>query len=69
MTETRATSPAVPETGISRFTAFLLRHWLSYLTFLVTILYAICFVSGVVVPKAIDTGAKSPIPRKHSPST
>jgi protein-S-isoprenylcysteine O-methyltransferase Ste14 len=61
MTETRATSPAVPGNWISRFTAFLFGT-VSYLTFLVTILYAICFVSGVVVPKAIDTGAKSPVP-------
>jgi protein-S-isoprenylcysteine O-methyltransferase Ste14 len=33
----------------------------SYLTFLVTILYAIGFVSGLGVPKTIDIGAKSPI--------
>ena len=39
-----------------RFTAFLFGA-VAYLTFLVTILYAIGFVSGLVVPKTIDTGA------------
>ncbi len=61
MTETRAINPAMPGNRISRFTAFLFGA-VSYLTFLVTILYAIGFVSGLVVPKAIDTGAKSPVP-------
>jgi hypothetical protein len=32
----------------------------AYLTFLVTISYAIGFVSGLVVPKTIEIGAKSP---------
>jgi len=32
----------------------------SYITFLVTILYAIGFVEVLVVPKTIDTGAESP---------
>lgn len=60
MTETRAISPAVPGNRMLKFTAFLFGA-VSYLTFLVTILYAIGFVSGLVVPKTIDTGAKSPI--------
>jgi methanethiol S-methyltransferase len=59
MTETRAISPAVAGNPMLRFTAFLFGA-VSYLTFLVTILYAIGFVSGLVVPKTIDTGAKSP---------
>jgi protein-S-isoprenylcysteine O-methyltransferase Ste14 len=33
----------------------------SYLTFLVTILYAVGFVAGLAVPKAIDTGAAAPM--------
>jgi protein-S-isoprenylcysteine O-methyltransferase Ste14 len=51
----------VPGHAIPDRVAFLFGT-VSYLTFLVTILYAISFVSGVVVPKAIDTGAKSPVP-------
>ena len=58
MTETRAINPAMPGNRISRFTAFLFGA-VSYLIFLVTILYAIGFVSGLVVPKAIDTGPES----------
>jgi len=41
-----------------KFTAFLYGT-LAYLTFFGTILYAIGFVSGLFVPKAIDTGAVS----------
>jgi protein-S-isoprenylcysteine O-methyltransferase Ste14 len=43
---------------MSRFTAFLFGA-VAYFTFVITILYAIGFVSGLVVPKTIDTGAKS----------
>jgi methanethiol S-methyltransferase len=42
-----------------RFTAFLFGA-VAYLTFLFTILYAICFVSDFVVPKSIDSGVKTP---------
>jgi protein-S-isoprenylcysteine O-methyltransferase Ste14 len=59
MTETRAISPAKPGNRALKFTAFLFGA-VSYLTFLVTILYAIGFVEGLVVPKTIDTGADSP---------
>lgn len=58
MTETQAISPAVPGGWLPRFTAFLF-DGVVYLTFLFTILYAIGFVSGLVVPKAIDSGAES----------
>jgi methanethiol S-methyltransferase len=59
MTETRAISRAMPGNRALKFTAFLFGA-VSYLTFLVTILYAIGFVEGLVVPKTIDTGADSP---------
>jgi methanethiol S-methyltransferase len=59
MTETRAISPAMPGNRALKFTAFLFGA-VSYLTFLVTILYAIGFVEGLVVPKTIDTGPESP---------
>ena len=59
MTETRAISPAKPGNRALKFTAFLFGA-VSYLTFLVTILYAIGFVEGLVVPKTIDTGPDSP---------
>ena len=60
MTEIQAIGPALPGNRILRFTAFLFGG-VAYFTFLFTILYAIGFVSGLVVPKAIDTGAKSGI--------
>jgi protein-S-isoprenylcysteine O-methyltransferase Ste14 len=58
MTETHGIGPAVPDSRLPRFTAFLFGG-VVYLTLLFTILYAIGFVSGLVVPKAIDTGAES----------
>ena len=60
MTETQAISPAIPGNRILRFTAFLFGG-VAYLTFVFTIMYAIGFVSGLAVPKAIDTGAESGI--------
>ena len=54
MTETQAIGPAMPGNRILKFTAFLFGA-VAYLTFLITILYAIGFVSGLVVPKDIDT--------------
>ena len=57
MTETQAIGPAMPGNRLLRFTAFLFGG-VAYLTFLFTILYAIGFVSGLVVPKTIDTGAE-----------
>ena len=60
MTETQAIDPAIPGNRLLRSTAFLFSG-VAYLTFLFTILYAIGFVSGLVVPKTIDTGAESAI--------
>ena len=45
---------------MSRFIAFLY-GLAAYLVFFVTILYAIGFVEGLLVPKAIDTGAVVPV--------
>jgi protein-S-isoprenylcysteine O-methyltransferase Ste14 len=60
MSEARAIGSASPESRMLKFTAFLFGA-VAYFTFLFTILYAIGFVSDLVVPKAIDTGAKSPV--------
>jgi protein-S-isoprenylcysteine O-methyltransferase Ste14 len=60
MTETRSMSPAMPGNRMLKLTAFLFGA-VAYVTFLFTILYAIGFVAGLVVPKAIDTGAESPL--------
>ena len=58
MTEAHAIGPASPGGWLSRFTAFVF-DGVAYVTFLFTILYAIGFVSGIVVPKAIDAGTES----------
>jgi protein-S-isoprenylcysteine O-methyltransferase Ste14 len=55
MAETQFVGSAAPASRALRFTAFLYGA-VAYFTFFFTILYAIGFVSGVVVPKAIDTG-------------
>ena len=60
MTETQAIGLAVSGRRMLRFTAFLFGG-VAYFTFLFTILYAIGFVSGLAVPKAIDTGANRDI--------
>ena len=60
MSEARAIGSDTPTNRTLRFTAFAFGA-VSYLTFLFTILYAIGFVSDFVVPKSIDSGAKTPI--------
>ena len=60
MTQIDAFGPAAPANRIAKLTAFLFGA-VAYLTFLFTILYAIGFVSGLVVQKDIDSGAKSPV--------
>jgi methanethiol S-methyltransferase len=60
MSEVRVIGSAIPTNRMLKFTAFLFGA-VAYFTFLFTILYAIGFVSDMVVPKSIDTGAKSPV--------
>lgn len=59
MTEVQSISPEVPGSRIFKFIAFLYGV-AAYLVFFATILYAIGFVMGLVVPKTIDTGTNSP---------
>jgi protein-S-isoprenylcysteine O-methyltransferase Ste14 len=59
MSETGLINPAMPGNRVSRSIAFLYGA-VAYFTFFGTILYAIGFVSGFIVPKTIDTGAPSP---------
>ena len=58
MTKIQAICPTVSGGWLPRFTAFLVSG-VVYLTFLFTILYAVGFVSGLVVAKSIDTGAET----------
>jgi protein-S-isoprenylcysteine O-methyltransferase Ste14 len=60
MTESQIVSPAASGRRMSGFIAFLFGA-VAYLTFLVTILYAIGFVSDIAVPKSIDFGAAAPM--------
>jgi methanethiol S-methyltransferase len=59
MTNTQAISRSVRANTAGRLIAFLYGV-ASYLIFFVTFLYAVGFVSGFVVPKAVDTGAVVP---------
>lgn len=58
MSEVHSIGPGVSGTRSFKFIAFLY-GMASYLVFFVTVLYAIGFVTGLVVPKGIDTGATS----------
>jgi len=58
MTQIQITSPDVQGNRMLKFMAFLY-GLAAYFTFFATILYAIGFVSGLVVPKTIDTGPDS----------
>lgn len=60
MSEAQYISPAVAGSRALRLTAFVYGA-VAYLTFLITILYAIGFVSGRVVSKTIDSGGASPV--------
>jgi protein-S-isoprenylcysteine O-methyltransferase Ste14 len=60
MTQIQATSPDTRSNPIGRVIAFLY-GLLAYLVFFVTFLYAVGFVSGLVVPKTIDNGEVAPV--------
>jgi len=60
MTQTQAISQDTRHHPIGRFIAFLY-GLVSYVVFFVIFLYAIGFVSGLVVPKTIDNGTTVPL--------
>ncbi len=59
MTQTQVFNPHTRSSPIGRVVAFLYGLF-AYLVFFATFLYAVGFVSGLVVPKTIDSGAVVP---------
>ncbi|WP_024510418.1 methanethiol S-methyltransferase [Bradyrhizobium sp. ARR65] len=60
MTQIQSTEPAVSPYRIAKIIAFLYGI-LAYFAFCATILYAIGFTMGAVVPKTIDSGPETPV--------
>ncbi len=61
MTQIQTIGEEMKGNPIARFLAFIY-GFASYAIFFVAFLYAIGFVSGLMVPKTIDTGAAAPVP-------
>src|SRR5436305_14659078 len=60
MSQVHTIGPGFSGSRLFKFIAFLYGI-AAYLVFFVTILYAIGFVMGLVVPKTIDTGTDTPV--------